>query len=184
MRGRPSLVFFRFLAPVASPMLAFSFLVRRCTWKVHPSTWTVQVSAWSSPVRLWLVVWFRDHSIFRFPRSNFWLYRDFWCQPQFFSSISPTASGIVQSHVFQLWLSNLHQWSFVFIWFPDLPRCVCVCANQVPPLVPHVILWLKLQWPVMDRLEASLASSLPVGVQLFLLMAQVTSLSRHFARLQ
>ena len=47
-----------------------------------------------------------------------------------------------------------------------------MCANQVPPLVPHVILWLRLQWPVLDRLEASSGSGHFAG------------LSRHFAWFQ
>ena len=47
-----------------------------------------------------------------------------------------------------------------------------MCANQVPPLVPHVILWLRLQWPVLHILEASSDSGHFAG------------LSRHFAWFQ
>ena len=40
-----------------------------------------------------------------------------------------------------------------------LPRSqsseVCVCANQIPPLVPHIIFRFRLQWPVFDRLQVS-----------------------------
>ena len=111
------------------------------------------------------------------------------CQLQFFSSISPRwHQGCVQSLVFQLWVSSHAPAMALRVHL--VPRSVssevCECANQVPPGVPHVILWLRIQWPVLDRLEALLASSLShwgptlssSGSGLF------AGLSRHFARLQ
>ena len=56
---------------------------------------------------------------------------------------------------------------------------VCGCGNQVPPLIPHVILRLRLQWPALGRLEVLLTSSFSLGAQLSLFLERRSVVCVH-----
>ena len=78
-----SVVSMVFCSTVAHGRERFSFLCPTLQTHGAPFNLTVQVSAWFSPVRLWFVSDFTTVisdkvSLFRFPRSDIWLCRDFW----------------------------------------------------------------------------------------------------------
>ena len=55
----------------------------------------------------------------------------------------PQLSNNAPARAFELiWISGSNNFSVA-----------CECANQIPLLVPHIILRSRLQWPVLDRLQ-------------------------------